>query len=208
MTWAPAYATLAELKSSLRIPDTADDNELTFAIEAASRTIDHLTNRQFGVVAAAEARHYTARWDKHRRRYIVDIDDLMSTTNLAVAADDDDDGTYTDVTWTLNTDYTLEPVNSPDVSRPWTQIVFRASADSPPCTRYAIQVTAVFGWSSIPDAITQATMTQATRYLYRREAPFGVAGSPTVGSELRLLAQVDPDVMVMTRPFRRVWGAV
>ena len=78
----------------------------------------------------------------------------------------------------------------------------------PSCARDAVQVTASFGWAAVPETIKAATIRQTARFFYRREAPFGVAGSPSMGSEIRLLAQADPDVVVMVRPYRRMWGAV
>lgn len=209
MTWQPDYTTLADLKSAVRIGDTDDDAELTFAITAASRAIDQATNRQFGNTTA-EARLFTARFDRALKRYVVDVDDIHTTSSLAVVADDDDDGVYDDNTWTLDAEdgFLMYPPNNADTARPWTQIVFRSDADSPPCAPNAIQVTAQFGWASVPVTIEAATILQAQRFFYRREAPFGVAGSPSVGSEIRLLSMVDPDVAVMVRPYRRVWGAV
>jgi hypothetical protein len=54
------------------------------AISAASRAIDHHTNRQFGVVAAAEQRTYRARADYELGQWTVDIDDYQTATGLAV----------------------------------------------------------------------------------------------------------------------------
>jgi len=55
----------------------------------------------------------------------------------------------------------------------------------------------------VPTTVKQATLLQASRVFARREAPFGVAGSPDMGSELRLLEKVDPDVAVMLVPYVR-----
>lgn len=202
MTWQPDYCTAAELKSNLRIPDAADDTEIGLAITAASRAIDHATNRQFGVTTS-QARLYTARWDKGWCRWVIDTDDIASGTPT-VAVDDNDDQVFDKAI----TDFRLAPVNEDEKARPWTQIVVNAdSVNKPTTARDAVQVTALWGWSAVPTTIKQATITQAARFYYRREAPFGVAGSPSVGSEIRLLSQVDPDVAVMVRSFRRVWGA-
>lgn len=204
MPWAPDYCTSAELKSNLRIPDAVDDAELALAITAASRAIDHAANRQFGQVSPVQARLYQARWDSGWRRWVIDTDDISSAAGLLVALDDDDDQVF-DV---AITDYRLAPVNEDEKSRPWTQIVVNADSTNQPTTAKAtVQVTALWGWAAVPTAIKQAAITQAARFYYRREAPFGVAGSPTVGSEIRLLAQVDPDVAVMIRSYRRAWGA-
>ena len=45
----------------MHITDTDDDVQIALAVTAASRAIDRRTNRQFGLVAAPEARYYTAR---------------------------------------------------------------------------------------------------------------------------------------------------
>ncbi|HEY9416934.1 MAG TPA: head-tail connector protein, partial [Pseudonocardia sp.] len=73
MAWAPAYVTADELKAFVRIDDAADDPQVDLAIDAASRAVDQHTGRQFGQVAAPEARRYTGRWDY--ARWVVDIDD-------------------------------------------------------------------------------------------------------------------------------------
>lgn len=207
MAWQPDYATTAQLKTDLRIPlaDTQDDTELAFAITAASRAIDHATNRQFGSVTPVEAREYTARWDRTWKRWVIDVDDIYSSTGLLVAVDDDDDQVFDKSI----TDFRLAPVNEDNKGRPWTQIVVNSdSANVPTTAKDSVRVTALWGWAAVPETIKAATIRQAARFFYRREAPFGVAGSPTVGSEIRLLSMVDPDVAVMIRSYRRVWGAV
>lgn len=60
----------------------------------------------------------------------------------------------------------------------------------------------------IPAGVTQACLLQASRFFARRYSPFGIAGSPENGSELRLLSRVDPDVAVVLAPYRVWWGAV
>ena len=49
----------------------------------------------------------------------------------------------------------------------------------------------------VPSSVKLAVLLQASRWVKRREAPFGIAGSPEMGNELRLLAKLDPDVMVL-----------
>lgn len=206
MPWQPDYCTLAELKGDIRIPsaDTDDDAELAFAITAASRAIDQITNRQFGQVSPVEARVFTARFDRRRFRWVIDCDDISSSAGLLVAVEGDDDEVFD----RSITDFRLVPANEGDKGRPWTGIVVNPdSAVTPSAAIDTVQVTALWGWTAIPDTIVAATIRQAARFYYRREAPFGVAGSPATGSEIRLLSLVDPDVAVMVRPYRRVWGA-
>lgn len=207
MAWAPDYCTAAELKADLRIAalDTGDDTQLGAAITAASRAIDQVTNRQFGRVTTTEARIYTGRYDRHRHRWMIETDDILTATGLTILVDDDDDQVYDRAI----TNYRLLPVNEDEKGRPWTSIVVNpSSAVQLTTANDAVQVTASFGWAAVPATIKAATIRQAARFYYRREAPFGVAGSPSMGSEIRLLSQVDVDVAVMVRPYRRIWGAV
>lgn len=197
MAWAPAYCSAAELKAYVRIDDTVDDVQISLAIEAASRAIDVHTNRQFGSISSAEERFYPPRYDRRRCVWLVETDDLMSTTNLAIEASDQ-----------AITSYTLEPVNAAAKGRPWTGFVVDSdSAVTPSNTRVNVSVTALWGWTAVPDAIKQACLMQANRFLARRGSPYGVAGSPDLGSELRLLSRVDPDVCVILAPYVRWWGA-
>lgn len=203
MAWAPDYASTADVKGYTRIPDTADDVQIALAVTAASRAVDRVCGRQFGLVAAPEARYYTPQWDSKICRWLVKFDDLMTTTGLVVMADLGDDGTYESEV----DGYALRPVNAAPKSRPWTSLVVLSSSTTLPVrTEASVEVTAKWGWSAIPDAVKQATILQASRILKRRDAPFGVAGSPDSGSEIRLLARVDPDVAVILNSYVRWWG--
>lgn len=210
MAWKPDYVTAAELKTYLRIGDTTDDALVGVAITAASRAVDHACNRQFGVLTAAAARYYTWVGEYLDGRQAVAIDDLQSTTNLAVAVDTDDDATW-DTTIVNATDFDLWPYNAAEDGKPWTHIVLRGGTTLGRFYRTgrSLRVTALFGWSAVPKLVVEATQLQAARFFSRRNATFGVAGSPDVGSEIRLLERLDPDVAVALRPVRRAsWGGV
>lgn len=206
MVWQPDYITLPEAKANLRIPvaDTADDADLTLHITAASRNIDRFANRQFGKVDAITARYYTARWDRDELRWYVDVDDIHAAAGLAVAFDTDDDGTYSlDVTGAV-----LEPRNAAADGKPWERL--RLTADTRLGTaNEAVRVTTPsFGWAAVPKPVKDAVHLQVNRFFVRRNSPYGVAGSPELGNEMRLLNKLDPDVEVMVRPFQRYWAAV
>ena len=194
MTWAPAYVTSDELKAFIRVTDTVDDVEVASAIEAASRAVDEHTGRQFGQVVSAEARRYTAR--PRGCRWVVAVDDLMDAAGLVVA-----------VPAGAITLYDLTPINAAVKGRPWTRLAVNpGSAVQPTGEVYEVTVTAKWGWSAVPAAVKNAVKLQASRFLARRDSPYGVAGSPDQGSEVRLLARVDPDVAVILRPYvRREW---
>jgi hypothetical protein len=201
MAWAPDYITTAELKSFLLIDDTNDDNQLAVAITAASSAINRFCGRQFGKVDSAELRTYTARWDRHRvhQAWVVDIDDVATTSGAIVT-----------VNGTAVTDYKLEPRNAVAKGKVWTELVFGRSAEAFPtvATDHEVDITMSWGWPAFPVAIQQATYLQASRFHARRDSPYGVAGSPQDGSELRLLANLDPDVQVSLNDYVRRWGAV
>lgn len=200
MAWSPDYLTRDELAAYVRIEDAADDAQITLAITAASRAVDHACRRQFGTVAAPIERYYTARLDPELSRMAVDIDDLASATGLEVHADTDGDDTFADEV----TSYSLRPRNAPADGEPYTQLVVgRGASVGFPSTEDSVRVTGTFGWSAVPEAIKEATALQASRLLSRRDSPYGVAGSPTNGSEVRLLAKLDPDVDVIVAPYRR-----
>jgi len=193
MAWAPDYVTDVELKAYLRISDTGDDAELAVVATASSRAIDLHTNRQFGKVAAAEQRLYTARYDHERCRWVIDIDDLMTTTDLVIL-----------VGGVALTDYVKEPVNAAAKGRPWTRLVVdKDSAVVPTGEEYEVAGTAIWGWTAVPNSVKLAARLQASRFHSRRDSPYGIAGSPDAGSEMRLLSRVDPDVGVSLRSFVR-----
>jgi Phage QLRG family, putative DNA packaging. len=203
MVWRPDYATTAQVKAFLGITDSVDDTEIASAITAASRTIDRATSRQFGKSDTATARSYNAVWDRHRPTpaWVVMIDDLFDATGLVV--------TIGGVTVTA-ANYTLEEVNALADGKVYTSLVFGASAEAKPSVSAprVDMTTDKWGWPAVPVAILGACKLQTGRFHKRKDALFGVAGSPQDGSEVRLLAQIDPDVRVMLSDYVRRWGAV
>lgn len=198
MAWAPDYVTTAEARAFVtRHSETADDADLALAVTASSRAIDREANRQFGLVAAPEERFYPVRWDRRRCRWVVEIDDLMTQTGLVVA-----------VTAGTLTAFTVEPRNAAAKGKPWELLVIDADSPIQPVgNEYEAAITARWGWSAVPTPIKQAALLQANRLFSRRESPHGIAGSPEIGSELRLLARLDPDVAVTIGPYKRWWAA-
>ncbi len=204
MTWAPDYITVEDLADAMRITDNDDDGALAIAISAASRAVDRATGRQFGQTAGVEARYYTARWNHRWSRWYVPVDDFQTAEGLLVAVDADDDGSYE----AMVDEYQLKPVNAAAKARPWTWLLVHPRSTVQPSTcPDGVEVRARWGWSEIPDTVVAAVTLQAIRFANRRDSPYGIAGSPDTGSELRLLAKVDPDVAVMLAGLVRWWGA-
>ncbi len=188
MPWKPDYLTLVEAKAFLRVTDALDDTEIGNWITAASRAIDDRCNRQFGQIAAPAARVYRrpAVWDPGTGMWIRPIDDVQTAVGLTVGG----------VAY-ASSGAVLLPDNAPTNGRPWTALGF---ADAPelsyPGAPAALTVVAQWGWTTVPTQIVAAAKLQINRWNSRRDSPYGVAGSPTEGSEVRLLARLDPDVSV------------
>lgn len=184
MAWKPDYVTAEDLRNYIVIGDLEDDAQLTLAASAASRAVDRHTHRQFGKVNSAQERRYTARWNRRRCCWIVSVDDLQDLTGLTVTVDG------------ATVSFTPEPVNAADEGRPYEWLVVDPAVSVGKLTGLDGEVvaTALWGWNAVPGAVKQATLMQASRFHWRRNAPAGVAGSPDMGSEVRLLARVDADL--------------
>jgi len=205
MAWSPTYSSGDDLAAWLNNADpVADAAELALAVETASRAVDRATGRQFGLVAAPEIRYYTAEYDRNLCRWIVDIDDVMTTVGLIVALDNDNDG----ITEATVTAYALGPINA--TNRPWTRIEVLPNAPvKPNGTRHGVKVTARWGWTAVPEAIKLATLTQASRFYARRESLSGPLQSKKVDdvSYSWGATELDDDVATAVAPYRRVWAA-
>ena len=193
------YCTLAELKASLNITDSVDDTALETAITAASRMIDDYTERFFyvnGSVGSPVTRYYTA-----VDPYTINIDDI--TTVSEVATDDNFDRTFGTV-WST-TDYMVEPINNPIKSWPYNRVLAIGSYIFPYQLPQSVRIKGVWGFSAIPAEVNMATLIQSSRIFGRRQSPFGIAGSPDLGT-IRLFSRLDADVEVLLRPFRKNGG--
>jgi hypothetical protein len=184
--WKPDYISTADLKLYLDIGDVVDDVQLATWCTAASRAIDKRCNRQFGQLAAPAARTYrrppvfsmeTALWE-------LEIDDVQDATGALVNG----------VAY-ASAAAVLLPDNAPADGLPWTRLGFTTCPTvSYPGAPVTNVVTMRWGWTATPAQVVGAAKLQANRWNARRRSPYGVAGSPDQGSEIRLLARLDPDV--------------
>lgn len=198
------YATRNQVKAALRIgtADTLDDDLIDNCVGAASRLIDGYCNRRFWQSGTAEARVYQA-----EDSFYCSIDDVAGTA-LTLKTSSQADGTF-DVTWKVS-DYQLEPLNGNLDGLTWSYDKIRAVGDYLFPTVNAnygeqalVQVTAVFGWPSVPEPVTQATIIQASRIFKRYDSPLGVAGFGDLGA-IRVSRFLDPDMAQLVEPYRRL----
>jgi hypothetical protein len=172
------YAEVDELKSWFRIEDTVDDAEITAAINAISRQIDHVCSRHF--FQLTEPRTFAA-CEPHKLKLGPPFNDLVSVTELAT---DDGSGSFATV-WApsdfqlLTSDGSANQNAAPE-PQPWGQIravgSHRFPAPNPSGRRDLVRVTGVWGWPEVPADVKQALRILAAENVKLREAPFGVAG--------------------------------
>jgi hypothetical protein len=204
MTINNGYATRNQVKAALRIgtADTIDDDLIDNCVGAASRLIDGYCNRRFWQSGTAEARVYQA-----EDSFYCSIDDIAGTA-LTLKTSTQADGTF-DLQWSRS-DYQLEPLNGNLDGLTWSYDKIRAVGDYLFPTVNAnygdqalVQVTAIFGWPSVPEPVTQATIIQASRIFKRYDSPLGVVGFGDLG-QIRVSRYLDPDMAQLVEPYRRM----
>jgi hypothetical protein len=197
------YATLTQIKAYMSISDNTDNDLLEDLIESASRSIDRIANRRFYLDAVASARLYRAYSD-----IFVYIDDLGTTTDLVVKTDSNGNGSYAK-TLTLNQDYILDPLTSPSLGRPYTQLTMVSNTETWPIfpgltqngLRPGVQVTAKWGWPSVPDDINMACLILTADLYKRKDAPGGILGLGDLG--VVRMSPIGRDVTAMVRAYKK-----
>jgi hypothetical protein len=188
------YCTLEQLKASADITDGFDDTILELAIEAASREIDQMCERNFYNMGSA-TRDFVA-----QDSYYTPIDDLISLSSLKT--DPNGDSGFS-VTWDA-ADYNLLPLNgflggiqwSSNGIRARDTYLFPLENEEP-----LVRVTGVWGWTSVPTPVVQATIILASRLYKRNDSPLGVAGFGDIG--VIRVGSYDPDVEKLIHPFKK-----
>lgn len=187
------YATLAQVKSALRITDAIDDSIIELAIEAASRQIDSVCERFF--YSTTDTRVYApSDWQ------ITEIDDLVTLTTLKTSSNVN---SVFDVTWTAG-QYQLEPLNgiAGGIVTPFNRIRAIDNLYFPENMGEAtVQVEGVFGFAAVPTEIKQAAVLLSSRIFKRNDSPLGVAGFGDLGA-IRV-SRVDPDIDAMLAPYKK-----
>jgi len=185
------YATLAEVKSALRISDNDDNERLESAIQRASRWIDSKTGRFF--YQQAGTFDFVC-----QNPYRIRIVDLATSAGLVVTSDDNNDNSFSG-TWTINTDFRLEPTEAPAFGLPFN---FLYAQESEWIQDTRVRVNGTFGFPAIPDPIKEACVLLSIRLYKRPDAPLGVAGFGDMGAVM--VRGTDSDAQFLLNPFIRV----
>jgi len=201
VTITNGYITLASLKTYLKIDDSVEDSLLESIIESASRSIDRIANRRFYLDSTATARTYRPIGNLR-----VIVDDIGTTTGLVLKTDPDANGVY-QTTFTLNSDYIVEPTNALAKGRPinYLTIVGPTALSLPVNYWPQVEVTAKWGWPSVPDDIEQATYILSADLYKRKDSIGGVLGLSELGA-IRM-SPLGRDIAAMVRAYRREFFA-
>jgi hypothetical protein len=197
------YATLTQIKAYMSISDNTDNDLLEDLVESASRSIDRIANRRFYLDATASARLYRAYSD-----IFVYVDDIGTTSSLVVKTDSNGNGTYAK-TLTLNQDYILDPLTASSLNRPFTQLTMVSNTETWPIfpgltqngLRPGVQVTARWGWPSVPDDINMACLILTADLYKRKDAPGGILGLGDLG--VVRMSPLGRDVTAMVRAYKK-----
>ena len=197
MAMGDPYATLPELKARFSIEnDTRSDAALIAALEAASRGIESVCDRQFNRVDVASARIYRSDFYS-----FANVDDFYTTTDLVIATDEDGDGVF-EQTWTA-ADYQLEPLNGINEGQtgwPFSKLRTVGARGFRCGWRASLQVTARWGWTAVPAPVRDACLIVAGELFKLKEAPFGVAGFTDYGA---VRVRENPVAMKQLSPYVR-----
>lgn len=201
MALGDLYATSDQLKGYIgqAAADTTDNTRITDALTSSSRAIEKFCHRQFNAAGSATARVYYPDSYCH-----TEVDDISTTTGLVIKTDEDGDGTY-ETTW-ASTDYQLEPLNGiVDGESGWPYWRIRTVGNRRfPCvwsgTIAPLQVTANWGWATVPASVKQACLILASNYFRLAGAPFGVAGMDQFGP---IRVKTMPQVAELLGPYVR-----
>ena len=157
MAYGDSYAEVWALEA--RLNQTDEDGSFGALLDAASRTVEAFTRRQFnrdtGEEPAASPRRFRA-VDRCR----LPVDDFHTATDLAVEID----GTALDV----DTQVDCRPWDGFLYGQPgWPfSDLFRIGGYWPLSRRATVTVTAHWGWATVPEDVRQATLDVASVMYY------------------------------------------
>lgn len=197
------YVSAETLKRTLTLSGTQfADDDVDVALMAASRGLDEACGRFFGRDSTVSS----VRYYRPQSSDLILIDDLSTSTGVTLETDQFGENSFSR-SWTLHTEFELEPLNAIADNWPYTRLVrnpWRGTLAFPYWAPRSVKLTGYFGWPAIPSQIVTATSLIASRLLKRtREAPFGVLmGGLDVGAAVHI-ARNDPDVVGLLAPFVR-----
>jgi hypothetical protein len=201
-----SIVTASQLANWLNIPDSEDDTRLMIATAATNRAVVAYCGRSFETTTSGSE---TAREFVPKSYTICEVDDFYTATNLVVKTGAD--GTYDDTV--AAADYFLEPLNGRQdgLTVPYSRIHGRAWI-FPQCTagfeEPTVQVTAAWGWASVPDDVTQAALIKAAQLFKRKDSIEGIHAGFDGFPGIRISRYEDPHVCDLLRHYQTAAAAL
>lgn len=182
----PLYASLAQAKKRLGILDSTEDDELSGALRASCRQVEIDTRGKgthFTLDATATTRRYYVRGRliQYCNQWVLLTDDIGSTSGLLV------NGVAVTDTY---------PENALALGRAIEGVMLSGY----PTADY-VDVTARWGWPSVPDEIPEAVLLRMHRLSRRKASPEGVAGFADMG--VVVVRKNDPDYLALIGEYVR-----
>ncbi len=176
------YVDTAAFKTYAGIPPSTTQWDALLAVVTASTYA--AINRYCGRVFAGATTATSSRVFQATDFYCLEVDDIATSAGLVIATDQGNDTTY-ETTW-ASTDYELNPLNGLLDGQSWPYTRIRAvGSQTFPITyvnqRAHVQVTASWGWPSVPSEVTQAAYILCLDLFKLKDSPFGVAGTTEYG---------------------------
>jgi hypothetical protein len=194
------YCSAEELKSRLRINGTSDDTEIALAVAAASRGIDLYCDRYF--FRGTDTRTYVP-----DDLYSVCTDDFVSVTTLNTdPAGTAAQGSTFPVSWPASA-YQPWPYNPGNVGETWpyTKLLAVGSLTFPWIAPRAllradrVQLTAVYGWPAVPQAVRTSALITASELFRSKDMP----GGQVPGEFAAAIIRGNPIVMQLLGAYQR-----
>lgn len=202
MALSDAYATAAEYRARIVKIDNADDSTILEDLKAGSRLVDHHTGQPFGFNKDASPTTRVVYPTVAGRSLIVPP--IASSAGIVIKVDTNLTGSFSGYTAIPDADYQLRPLDAALVSRPYTELYIPSWASSATylwAKDVPVQITATFGWPSVPEAIKRATIELTA--IVRLESPRGTNRIDDFGQVLsvsRRARDIVDELMQMYHP--------
>jgi hypothetical protein len=199
MALTNCYITLEDMRGRAGIGDHLDDGTLDGAINAACRAIDLHVGYFFFDATTASALVFEA-----SDEYCLDVQPFSTTTGLVIATDDNGDATF-ETTWAA-ADYELVPMRSAPFGITAYNKIRGLNRMFPTglARRRTVQVTARWGFSSVPDTIKEAAKILATDLWKQKDTPFGLSTATVEFGGLRVPNDMFRRLESLVGPFKPV----
>lgn len=180
------YATLSDLQDYLAangLTTTPQNSRMTSALASSSAEIERHCGRQFNQAAAVSTRTFIPEdWEE------CETDDFFTLVGLVVAVDPGGTGDFSEVLTSM--DYEVYPMNGLREGMPWPYNELRSLAGVwLPRIQFrragTVQVTAQWGWPSVPAPVHQACLVLAAQEFAMAGAPLGQAGMTDFGTSVK-----------------------